>query len=70
MYELRILFDREEDGRWIAEVEEIPGALAYGATREVARRKGQAIALHAIAERVEHGENVPGLDHIAFADDL
>lgn len=65
---LKIAFDREEDGRWIAEVEEIPGVLAYGATREEARRKVQAIALHAIAERVEHGEEVPGLDNIAFAD--
>lgn len=68
MCTLRIAFEKETDGRWIAEIEDIPGALAYGSTREEARRKAQAIALHALAERIEHGEDVPGLDTIAFAD--
>lgn len=65
---LTISFELEDDGRWIAEIKEIPGALAYGSSKEEARRKAQAIALHAIAERMEHGEDVPEFDTIAFAD--
>ena len=47
----------EEDGRWIAEVLEIPGALTYGATPEEATAKAQALALRIIAERLELREN-------------
>lgn len=47
----------EEDGRWIAEVLEIPGALTYGATPEEATAKAQALALRILAERLEHGES-------------
>ena len=46
----------EVDGRWIADVIEIPGAMAYGSTQEQAIAKAQAIALRVIAERLEHGE--------------
>ncbi len=46
----------EEDGRWIAEVMEIPGGLVYGATREEAVVKVQALALRVLAERLEYGE--------------
>ncbi|WP_210521210.1 type II toxin-antitoxin system HicB family antitoxin [Hymenobacter terricola] len=53
--------EREADGRWLAEVIEISGALAYGATREVAIAHVQALALRVIAERLEHGEEVPDL---------
>jgi len=67
MCKFTIAFDREEDGRFIAEVQEIPGALAYGATQAEAKARVQAIALHALAERIEHGEDVPGLDNITFA---
>lgn len=49
-------FDREEDGRWIAVVESVPGCHVYGATRQEALRKVEALALHAIAERLENGE--------------
>ena len=48
----------EEDGRWIAEVLEIPGALTYGTTAEEATAKAQALALRILAERLEHGEEV------------
>ena len=48
--------DQEEDGRWIAEVMEIPGALVYGATPEEAIVKVQALVLRVLAERLEHGE--------------
>jgi predicted RNase H-like HicB family nuclease len=44
-------FDREEDGRWIAEVPELPGVLAYGASQEEARAAAEALALRVIAER-------------------
>lgn len=45
--------DREEDGRWIAEVLELPGVLAYGKTRQKAIAKVQALALHVLADRLE-----------------
>jgi predicted RNase H-like HicB family nuclease len=52
----RIETEREEDGRWIAEVPALPGVLAYGATREAAIAKAQALALRVLAERLERGE--------------
>jgi predicted RNase H-like HicB family nuclease len=53
--------EREDDGRWLAEVLEISGALAYSATREAAIAHAQALALRVIAERLENGEEVPDL---------
>ena len=47
----------EDDGRWLAEVLELPGVLAYGASREEAMAKAEALALRVIAERLEHGES-------------
>ncbi|MBI1724220.1 MAG: type II toxin-antitoxin system HicB family antitoxin [Candidatus Tectomicrobia bacterium] len=47
---------REEDGRWLAEVLELPGAMAYGQTADEARAKVQALALRVVADRLEHGE--------------
>jgi predicted RNase H-like HicB family nuclease len=58
---LKIELDRETDGRWIAEVPALPGVMVYGDTREEAVAKVQALALHAIADRIEHGEEVPSL---------
>jgi predicted RNase H-like HicB family nuclease len=49
----------EEDGRWLAEVPEIPGALAYGATANEAMAKAEALALRVLAERLEHDESGP-----------
>jgi len=51
--------EREEDGRWLAEVPELPGVLAYGATAEEAMAKAQVLALRVLAERLEHGEARP-----------
>ncbi len=51
--------EREEDGRWLAEVPEIPGALAYGATANEAMAKAEALALRVLAERLEHDESGP-----------
>ena len=50
--------EKEVDGRWIADVVEIPGAMAYGSTHEHAIAKAQAIALRVLAERLEHREGV------------
>ena len=58
---LAIEVEREEDGRWIAEVIELPGVLAYGQTREEAIDKVKALALRVLADRLEHGESIPDL---------
>ena len=47
----------ENDGRWLAEVLELPGVLAYGTSKEEAMVKAEALALRVIAERLEHGES-------------
>lgn len=57
--QLTIEIELDSDGRWIAEIPELPGVLAYGATREGAGRAVQALALRVIADRLEHGESVP-----------
>ncbi len=54
-----IEFEREDDGRWIAEVPEIPGVLTYGATAQEAMGKAEALALRSLAERIETGDNQP-----------
>ncbi len=52
-------FDREDDGRWIAEIVNLPGAMAYGATKEEALAAVEAIALRALADRLEsHHESL------------
>jgi len=63
---LTIELDQEEDGRWIAEVINIPGALAYGTTSEQAKAKAQAIALRVLADQLEHGETTDDLSNISF----
>jgi predicted RNase H-like HicB family nuclease len=66
--QFRLEFDREEDGRWIAEIIDLPGVLAYGATAKEARAKAQALALRVVADRLEHGEANPDFLTISFAD--
>jgi predicted RNase H-like HicB family nuclease len=56
---LRIETEREEDGRWLAEVPALPGVLSYGVSDTKARAKATALALRVIAERVENGEALP-----------
>ena len=58
--------EREDDGRWIAEIVEIPGAMTYGSTIEEATAKVQALALRVLAERLEHGEVGPELINLSF----
>ncbi|MCX5813821.1 MAG: type II toxin-antitoxin system HicB family antitoxin [Proteobacteria bacterium] len=59
--------EQEEDGRWIAEVTDLPGAMAYGRNPEEAMAKAQALALRVIAERLEHGEQYLTDLNITFA---
>jgi predicted RNase H-like HicB family nuclease len=55
----------EDDGRWVAEVPELPGVLAYGASRNEAISRAQVLALRVIAERLEHGEAFPHSIHMS-----
>jgi predicted RNase H-like HicB family nuclease len=61
---MKIEIEKEEDGRWIAEVFDLPGVLAYGNTRGEAIAKVEALALRVIAERLDHGEAIPELDEL------
>jgi len=56
---LTIELEREADGRWIGEVPELPGVIAYGASKEEASNRAAALALRVIADRIEHGEPAP-----------
>lgn len=56
---LTIELEREEDGRWIGEIAELPGVVAYGSTEAEARIRTTALALRVLADRIEHGEPVP-----------
>jgi predicted RNase H-like HicB family nuclease len=62
-----IEYEQEEDRRWLAEVLERPGVLAYGQTTEEALAKAQALALRVLADRLEHGEGAPELMSLSFA---
>lgn len=61
---MRIEVEREEDGRWIAEVMDLPGALAYGREAQEAVAEAKALALRILADRLEHGESVPQMDDV------
>lgn len=61
---MKIELELEEDGRWIAEVTDLPGVIAYGATRDEAVRKVEALALRVIADRLEHGEEIPDIGNV------
>lgn len=52
---LAVEFDREEDGRWIAEVPKLPGVMAYGETKQKALRRVYAVALRTLADKIEQG---------------
>lgn len=56
---LAIELEQEDDGRWIAEIDELNGVLVYGETREDAVRKVKTLALRVIADRLENGESLP-----------
>ena len=58
--------EQEENGRWIAEILEIPGALVYGNSQKQAITKVQALALRVLADKLENGEIVSNLDNFKF----
>ena len=66
MITFKVELEQEDDGRWLADVVELPGVLAYGDTKQVALSRVQALALRVIAERLEHGETGPDLLSISF----
>ncbi|HEV8629804.1 MAG TPA: type II toxin-antitoxin system HicB family antitoxin [Thermoanaerobaculia bacterium] len=51
--------EQETDGRWMAEIVDLPGVLVYGATPEAASAAAKALALRVLADRIEHGELAP-----------
>lgn len=59
--------EREQDGRWVAEVPSLPGVMTYGETREEAMTRVEALALRVLADRLEHGEAVPEVTRLFFA---
>jgi predicted RNase H-like HicB family nuclease len=63
----KVELEQEDDGRWLAEVVELPGVLAYGDTQQAALSTVQALALRVIAERLENGEAGPELLNISFS---
>ncbi|MBI4672756.1 MAG: type II toxin-antitoxin system HicB family antitoxin [Chloroflexi bacterium] len=65
--EFTIEHEQEEDGRWLAEIIELPGVMRYGDSPEEAIAKTKALALRVLAERIEHGEKIPSPLDIIFA---
>ena len=61
---MKIELDREDDGRWIADVPDLPGVMAYGQSRDEAISRAQALALRVIADRLDHGETIPELSDL------
>ena len=62
----KIELDREDDGRWIAEVPDLPGVMTYGKDRDDAIAHVQALALRVLADRLEHNEAAPELLSVTF----
>ncbi|MBX9584669.1 MAG: type II toxin-antitoxin system HicB family antitoxin [Gemmataceae bacterium] len=61
---LTVETEQEADGRWLAEVPDLPGVIAYGATRQEAVDRAQALSLRVLADRLDHGEALPQLAHV------
>ena len=61
---MNIELEREEDGRWIAEVPDLPGVMVYGKSRDEAISKVKALALRVLADRLEQGESIPELNEV------
>jgi predicted RNase H-like HicB family nuclease len=62
--EFRVEVEREADGRWVGEVPELPGVLAYGVDREEAIAKAKALAFRVLADRLDHGEAIPEIQGV------
>lgn len=64
MSDFTVEIEREDDGRWIGEVVDLPGVLAYGTSRDEAVAKAKALAFRVLADRLDHGELVPELEGV------
>jgi len=64
MSDFTVDVEREDDGRWIGEVPELPGVLVYGSTRDEAVAKAKALAFRVLADRLEHGEAIPQIEGV------
>ena len=64
---LKVELEQEADGRWIAEIAELPGVMCYGSSREDALARVEVLALRVLADRKEHGEAVPELNELFSA---
>jgi len=62
----KIEIEREDDGRWIAEVPDLPGVLTYGKSRDEAMAHVQALALRVLADRLDHSETAPDPLSVTF----
>ena len=61
---MKIEIEKEDDGRWIAEIPDLPGVMAYGNSRNETISKAEALALRVLADRLEHGEEIPELKEV------
>jgi predicted RNase H-like HicB family nuclease len=61
---MKIEIEQEDDGRWIAEIADIPGVMTYGTNREEAINRAEALALRVIADKIDHNERVPELNDL------
>ncbi|HET9767077.1 MAG TPA: type II toxin-antitoxin system HicB family antitoxin [Thermoanaerobaculia bacterium] len=65
--QLTLEVEQETDGRWLAEVLDLPGVLVYGSTADAAAAAAKALSLRVLADRIEHGELAPAdLDSVSF----
>jgi predicted RNase H-like HicB family nuclease len=64
---LQVDIEREEDGRFLASVPELPGVMAYGDSEESALRKAKTVALQVLADMIESGDEVPQPLKVLFA---
>lgn len=61
---MKVEIERETDGRWIAEIPDLPGVMIYGDTRKQAIARAEALALRILADRLEHDEEIPELNDV------
>ena len=61
---LQVEVEQEEDGRWLAEIPDLPGVMVYGQTRKEAIDQVEALALRVLADRLEHGESIPQINQV------
>lgn len=64
MSDFSVEIERETDGRWIGEVPDLPGVMVYATSRDEAVAKAKALAFRVLADRLEHGEDIPQLRHV------